>query len=85
MGCRKLPYWLGTFLLDYIIYSVYIVIFFFFSAIIDLEISFKYWRIELISFFCFGLCQILMAYIIGFVFNKLETALKTYAVYCFFV
>lgn len=85
MGCRMLPYWLGNFLFDYIIYSFYILFFYAFSAIVDLDVSFKYWKVGLISFICFGQCQILMAYIMGFVFNTLETALKMYAIFCFFI
>jgi len=31
MGCRELPYWIGTFAFDYSLYSIFVIIFVIFS------------------------------------------------------
>jgi ATP-binding cassette subfamily A (ABC1) protein 3 len=85
MGCRTLPYWLGTFCFDYLIYLCFIVIFYTISATLNLEIAFKYFWSGFSCFILFGFSYILYAYLIGFLFKTLESALKLYAMFCFFV
>ena len=85
MGCRLMPYWLGTFLFDLIIYFSLVSLFMGLSAALGLDIVFDFFWEGLASVVCFGPTYILHAYVMGFVFKKLESALKMYAIYSFFV
>jgi len=42
-GCRILGYWLGTFLFDFIVYSIIIVFFLIMGAILSLEAITSFW------------------------------------------
>jgi ATP-binding cassette subfamily A (ABC1) protein 3 len=85
MGCRTLPYWLGTFLFDYCIYLCFVVIFYVISAALSLDLTFKYFWEGFSCFTLFGFSYLLFAYLMGFLFRTLENALKLYAMFCFFV
>ncbi|CAD8160982.1 unnamed protein product [Paramecium pentaurelia] len=85
MGLRNLTYWLGTFFFDLIIFFLNLVLFLIVSALLDLNIVFDNITRSLSCFLVFGPSQILFAYIMGFVFNKLESALKLFTIFCFFI
>lgn len=42
-GCRIISYWLGTFIFDFIVYSIIIIFFFAAGAILGLEAITSYW------------------------------------------
>ncbi|CAK72042.1 unnamed protein product (macronuclear) [Paramecium tetraurelia] len=85
MGLRNSTYWLGTFLFDLIIFFLNLLLFLIVSALLDLNIVFDNIIRALSCFLLFGPSQILFAYIMGFVFNKLESALKLFTIFCFFI
>ncbi|CAD8050496.1 unnamed protein product [Paramecium sonneborni] len=85
MGCRTLPYWVGTLIFDYTIYLCFVVLFYIISAILNLDIAFKYLGAGLSCYLLFGFSYILFAYLMGFLFKTLENALKLYSMFCFFV
>lgn len=85
MGCRSFPYWFGTFLFDYLIYLCFVILFYVISALLSLDIAFKYITTGLSCYLLFGVSYILFAYLMGFLFKTLENALKLYAMFCFFV
>ncbi|CAD8167077.1 unnamed protein product [Paramecium pentaurelia] len=84
MGCRSFPYWFGTLLFDYMIYLCYVALFYIISALLKLDIAFKYWKTGLSCYILFGFSYILFAYLMGFLFKTLENALKLYSMFCFF-
>jgi ATP-binding cassette subfamily A (ABC1) protein 3 len=85
MGLRNIAYWLGTFIFDLIIFFFNLALFFVVSGILDLNIVFDNWWRATLCFIVFGPSQILFAYVMGFVFNKLENALKLFTIFCFFI
>lgn len=85
MGCRTFPYWVGTLIFDYLIYLCFVALFYIISAILNLEIAFKYLGAGLSCYILFGFSYILFAYLMGFLFKSLENALKLYSMFCFFV
>ncbi|CAD8212177.1 unnamed protein product [Paramecium octaurelia] len=85
MGCRTFPYWVGTLIFDYLIYLCFVALFYIISAILNLEIAFKYIGAGLSCYILFGFSYILFAYLMGFLFKTLENALKLYSMFCFFV
>lgn len=54
MGCRSFPYWFGTFLFDYLIYLCFVILFYVISALLSLDIAFKYIKTGLSCYLLFG-------------------------------
>jgi len=85
MGCRVLPYWLGTFAFDFIVYCVGLLIFvilvyiFNFSYVIDVI-----WKI-IYNLVLFGFAYITFSYMCGFMFEKSGSALKSFPIFNFFI
>ncbi|KAL4455080.1 hypothetical protein ABPG74_006462 [Tetrahymena malaccensis] len=76
MGCRSLPYWLGTFAFDFIFISLNLYVFFILCFVVQFDAITKYFG----SFF--GLTQLFMfsiicqSYFLSFLFKKSQTAYK---------
>ena len=85
MGLRILPYWLGTFCFDIIIYA-FIVIFYFIVALcfkLDCVVD-NFWQ-TLLIFVSFGFTNLIYSYLCGFIFRTVDRALKLFAIFNFFV
>ena len=85
MGLRVLPYWLGTFGFDIIIYGILVVFYFIVSLCFKLEcVTGNFWP-TLLIFATFGLCYLAYSYLCGFLFKTVDRALKLFAIFNFFV
>ncbi|EAR92762.2 ABC transporter family protein (macronuclear) [Tetrahymena thermophila SB210] len=85
MGCRVLPYWLGTFLFDFAVFFLTIVIF----IILCFAQNLTYVTDEFVNIFfilvTFGSTYITSSYFWGFIFQKSSAALKFYPLMNYFV
>ena len=84
-GMRQLPYWLGTFLFDFSGYLL-IVLFFYFVVVLE-DITFMRAHIhKLVPILAlFGADLILYAYLCGFLYEKSNSAFKSFPILNFFV
>jgi ATP-binding cassette, subfamily A (ABC1), member 3 len=85
MGCRSLPYWLGTLMFDYLAYIISYLIMVLIIYSMGLTFMTNYiWRITIIMIF-FGFAMIQFSYAIGFLFNKGTTAFKIFPLIGYFL
>ena len=85
MGCKRVTYWLGTFLLDYTAYISTVVTMIFFFFILEVEFMYPFLgKITIIMVF-FGISLIAFTYLFSFFFKKSNTAFITFPPICFFV
>lgn len=85
MGCRVVPYWLGTFIFDYSIFLVTIILFSILCITKDLSYimnDFGYVFFILISF---GAMYITTSYFWGFMFKKASDAMKFFPLFSLLV
>lgn len=85
MGCRPLPYWLGTLAFDFLAYfSTFLV---FFYSLVHYEVDFI--QPFLVKFFftmvAFGFALIVFAYLCGFLFSSSNSAFKSFPLIAFFI
>lgn len=86
MGCRILPYWLGTYTFDYILYSFFVIIFVVFSYIMQLSFLTDNIGKVLLTFINFGFAFISFSYFVGILlFKKSSTAMKSFPFINFFI
>ncbi|CAD8180047.1 unnamed protein product [Paramecium pentaurelia] len=83
-GCRIFGYWLGTFLFDFIVYSIIIVFFLIMGAILSLEAITSFWWQTVLIYLCFGLSYITCIYLCSFLFDNVAKAMKLFVFYSFF-
>jgi ATP-binding cassette, subfamily A (ABC1), member 3 len=76
MGCRTLPYWIGTFVFDYILFIVVSIFFFVFAAIFQINVVTSYMGHWLALILSMGLCLLTWSYLWSFVFNTAASAQK---------
>jgi len=79
-GLTISAYWIGTFLVDYIIYSLMITIYFITAYSLQLPIFIEYVVYILIIFLTFGFSYITLIYTCSFYFEKSENALRLFMV-----
>jgi ATP-binding cassette subfamily A (ABC1) protein 3 len=76
MGCRKVPYWLGTFAFDYIVFFVVSLYFILFSVIFDISI-FKGHYGELVALLIvMGFSLLAWCYVLSFMFSQAASAYR---------
>jgi len=85
MGCRTLPYWLGTFLFDLIAVSILTFAILALVYIFDLNQLEKKGGLLLLVTFLYSIAIITSGYMWGFAFNKASTVNKSYSAFYFFV
>jgi len=85
MGCRPLPYWLGTLAFDYIVYFCTFMLFFLSVDSIKVEFLVPYLSALLNIMLCFGFSLITFCYLSGFLFNSSNSAFKSFPIITFFV
>jgi len=85
MGCRPLPYWLGTFIFDYIAYLITVIIFY--ILVIENEVKFlkNYLNTLTLILAVFGADLIVYTYLCGYLFKKSNSAFKSFPIINFFV
>ena len=76
MGCRVFPYWCGTFVFDYLMYLMTMVIFFFTMTSTGTQFVIFYIAPIAIIMLTFGFSYICFSYMCGFMFKKSNSALK---------
>jgi hypothetical protein len=86
MGCRVLPYWMGTFVFDYILYYIFVLIFIIFSYTLNLTFITDYMGVVVYIFTTLGLSIVSFAYMIGLLlFKNTSSAQKFFPLFNFFV
>ena len=86
MGCRPLPYWVGTFAFDYILFYAFVIIFIMFSYALGLDFITDYMGTVVFIFTTLGLSIVSFSYMIGLLlFTKTSTAMKTFPIFNFFI
>ncbi len=86
MGCRVLPYWVGTFVFDYLLFSIFIVIFIILSYSLELNFVTDYMFEIVLLFIVFGLAYISFSYLCGILlYSRTSSAMKTFPLFNFFV
>ena len=78
MGCRVIPYWLGTFIFDYIMFLFTIIVFFLIVVIGKITFITDFVGELLFILLSFGFSFINWSYMCGFLFEKSNSALKGY-------
>ena len=76
MGCRVLPYWLGTFAFDFSLYCFTIIVFYLIVAIGSIQFVIAYFYEVLAVLLLFGFSYIPFSYMCGFMFQQSNSALK---------
>lgn len=85
MGCRPLPYWLGTLAFDFLAYfSTFLV---FFYSLVHYEVDFiqPYLSKFFFTMVAFGFALIVFAYLCGFLFSSSNSAFKSFPLIAFFI
>jgi hypothetical protein len=86
MGCRVLPYWIGTFVFDYLLFYVFVLIFIMFSYIMKLDFLTEYMGLIVLIFSAFGLSYVSFSYLCGVaIYEKTSSAMKTFPLLNFFI
>lgn len=86
MGCRVLPYWLGTFAFDYLLYLIFVLIFLILSIATSLDFITDYLGQIFYLFFSFGMSFCFFSYFIGaLIYRKSSRAMKTFPFFNYFV
>ena len=86
MGCRVLPYWLGTFVFDYILFYLLIILFILFTYAMELNYVTDHMGKVVFSISAFGLSYISFSYLCGVaIYSKTSTAMKTFPLLNFFL
>jgi hypothetical protein len=86
MGCRVLPYWIGTFVFDYLLFYVFVLIFIMFSYIMKLDFLTEYMGVIVLIFSAFGLSYVSFSYLCGVaIYEKTSSAMKTFPLLNFFI
>jgi len=84
MGCRTVPYWLGTYIFDMIIITMLMLMLtgLVYSFDIDtIQSNLQYFIPTVIAF---GVSILSSAYMYGFMFSKAQNAYKAYGIFCLF-
>jgi hypothetical protein len=86
MGCRVLPYWIGTFAFDYLLFSTFVIIFIVLSYSFSLTFLTDYMGPIVFLFIVFGLAYITFSYLCGLIlYNRTTSAMKTFPLFNFFI
>ncbi|KAL4460035.1 hypothetical protein ABPG74_003561 [Tetrahymena malaccensis] len=85
MGCRPLPYWLGTLVYDYLVYLLTFLIFHYSVHTIKVEFITPYLTQIFYIMSWFGLALITFCYVCGFLFKNSNQAFKSFPIITFFV
>lgn len=86
MGCRVLPYWIGTYAFDFLLYSFFVITFVIFSYIMNLAFVTDHMGYVVLSFVTFGFAYISFSYFAGILmYKKTSTAMKTFPFLNFFI
>lgn len=85
MGCRPLPYWLGTFIFDYLAYLITVLIFY--ILVLENDVKFLNAYIDTLTLILaiFGADLIVYTYLCGYLFKKSNSAFKSFPIINFFV
>jgi len=67
MGCRVLPYWIGTFVFDYIIFYMFVLLFVAFCYLLNLDFLTIYMGKVVFLFTAFGLSYVTYSYLCGLI------------------
>ncbi|CAK55643.1 unnamed protein product (macronuclear) [Paramecium tetraurelia] len=86
MGCRVLPYWIGTYAFDFLLYSFFVITFVIFSYIMQLSFVTDHMGYVVFAFVTFGFAYISFSYFAGIlIYKKTSTAMKTFPFLNFFI
>ncbi|EAR89872.2 ABC transporter family protein (macronuclear) [Tetrahymena thermophila SB210] len=85
MGCRPLPYWLGTLAFDYTVYFITFLIFYISIYSARVEFLIPYLKPLFIIMACFGFSLITFCYICGIFFQNSNSAFKYFPIIALFV
>lgn len=83
MGCRNMAYWLGTWALDTLWITTLIIILF--GVMLLIGVTFSDPGIFFICLIFFGIANISNAYMWGFMFDRAQTAYKSYGPFCMLI
>ena len=76
MGCRSYPYWIGTFVFDYLMYLLTLVFFFGFGLALGISYMIEHLGQMIYIMLAFGLTLISWGHLSNFMFNSATTAFK---------
>jgi hypothetical protein len=86
MGCRVVPYWVGTFVFDYLLFSLFVIVFIILSYALSLTFVTAYMWPIVCLFAVFGLAYISFSYLCGLLlYTRSTSAMKTFPLFNFFV
>lgn len=86
MGCRTMPYWLGTFAYDFILYSFFVITFVIFSYIMSLSFVTQHIGMVVSAFVTFGFAYISFSYFAGIaLYTQTSKAMKSFPFVNFFI
>jgi len=68
MGCRVLPYWIGTFVYDYALYLLLCFVFMIIALIFQATYLLQYAGPIILLLIVFGLTLITLSYVLSFMF-----------------
>ena len=85
MGCKILPYWLGTFLFDFSVYFLSVIVFFIMLYCWNITYLIIHIQKILLIMVTFGFALINLAYVCGFMFDKSNSAYKYFPVMNVFI
>lgn len=86
MGCKMMPYWLGTYAFDYILYSMFVILFVVFSYIMQLDFITDHMLLVVFTFINFGLAYVSFSYFAGILlYQKTSAAMKSFPLLNFFI
>ena len=85
MGCRTVPYWLGTFLCDFLAFQVTILAFYLIIYFVNIPLFLVvFWQIYIVLT-GFSVSLIMFAYVFSFYFKTSNQAFKQFPLYSFFI
>ncbi len=85
MGCRTLPYWLGTLLFDYCVFSITYFVFMITVYIQDVAFLIPFLPKITLVLAAFGASLLNFCYLNSFLFSKSNSAIKIFPVVCLFL
>ncbi|KAL4495193.1 hypothetical protein ABPG72_007300 [Tetrahymena utriculariae] len=85
MGCRPLPYWLGTLAFDYTVYFITFLIYYISIYSARVEFLIPYLTPLFIIMSCFGFSLIAFCYVCGIFFQNSNSAFKYFPIIALFV
>jgi ABC-type multidrug transport system, ATPase component len=85
MGCRTIPYWLGTFAFDIIIIAFLMGCLIVIAYILETTFLINNIGYFVLAAFAFGTSLLANAYMYGFMFDKSQSAYKYYGMFCIFI